>query len=277
MVLSRVLAEQWTYGFCGVVMTHSMFFPAGVHQFAWFAMSWLFVHSADPPIGQYVLHVHHAAMVWLGALVGWLFVKCFKTPRFVSVDLVKKPAEAVFLVSAIFLATAAYLGLSKANFFTKPSAFPEGTETGQTIVLVACAVVGPCLAIASVVTLLSTKQGATSLKYTVGWLAFVVLANMSVAQHPVLTVVYTALAYFLTYSCSSGRVRLCEIMCGQMFQAWKDRDHFVRASLCSAVLMCSKLRFKTLFKLSALQGAHGAAQCARDAILTGIRIASSVA
>lgn len=164
MVLSNTLGEQWTYGFYGALITHSVFFPAAVHQWLWFVLSWLFVHSVDPPVGQVFVHVHHALMLWLGAACGALFVRFARTPRFLSTDFTARPYDSMALGGASLVVAGGYFVFSFAGFFSVPSALPATDESVSLQVAFAALAIalGGTLAVIGIVGLVAGAGGGNA-------------------------------------------------------------------------------------------------------------------
>ena len=211
MVLSIVLGEQWTYGFWGALIAHSLFFPAGVQQFAWLGLSWLFTHYVDAPRDQLFLHVHHTLMLWAGAVCGWLFVAFFRPPRFIRTDFGKAPLESVLLLGGALLVVAAFFALSLAGFFSDAPAF--GTDTSVSVsALVVAGVVGSAM-VAYAATLLTAccscfgrrggcggaaapgARGVTTLKYTVVAFACIAGGNLLMGYHVAIALFGTLALY----------------------------------------------------------------------------------
>jgi len=84
MVLSAIIPEQWMFGFIATVMTHNPFFGPALQAAIFLSFTWLKFHRNDPPPLDIHVHITQPSMVWLGSLIGLVFVWFFRSPRFVT-------------------------------------------------------------------------------------------------------------------------------------------------------------------------------------------------
>ena len=84
MVLSAIIPEQWLYGFLSTAMTHNPFYGPALHAALFLGLTWLHWHRNDPPPLDIHVHITQHAVVWMGSLIGTLFVGFFRSPRFVD-------------------------------------------------------------------------------------------------------------------------------------------------------------------------------------------------
>lgn len=223
MALDRVLAEQWVYGFIGFIIAHSVQFPLSIVTYAWFVMSWLFVHHVDSFEGQIVFHSLHYLMICIGALCGYFFVKYFCTPLILPLNDICNGWKNGFVYSIQVVGIGAYFIASITDFFNNPSAFPESSDTFQNTIMVISLVIGLIWFLTTTYHLFKTKDGTSFMKYIALLLGVAFAPTVVLASHVAVLIGVTIAIYFTAFLIS-------------LF-LFRKKD----------VIFCGKKRTKTLF------------------------------
>ena len=74
------------YGLVGLVYTHDFWVPAGISFVLWSSIVWTSIHRFDFDEQAFDFHVFAPISLWLGAAVGYIFVRVFHTPRLFNVQ-----------------------------------------------------------------------------------------------------------------------------------------------------------------------------------------------
>lgn len=119
-----MLAEQWMYGFSGAVLAREAYYPAALHAMFWPTLGWMLIHRDDGPEQQFVFHIHHFIMLWVGILHGLMFSSACKLPKFIKTDFSQYPWHFFFTFGTALLGAASYLIVIKYNL----SILPPGTR-----------------------------------------------------------------------------------------------------------------------------------------------------
>lgn len=213
MVLSRVLGEQWLYGYVGAVWSHSLEWPLAVQCLAWFGLAWNLVHINDTADEARVFHTHQIITLIAGALTGVFSVRAFAFPRLVPLDFILYPWHALVLLGIYTGAVGGYLAVS---YFTEPLGveFPfDPPAPGFWIIGVTLAL-GIIFVVYGFVRLRCTEEvgpshAATFFKYLVQ-VPVLITTTILLDEHPALIAISLAFVYIFLYGWAITIWRDCD-------------------------------------------------------------------
>lgn len=272
MVLSRVLGEQWLYGYVGAVWSHTVEWPLAIQCLAWFGLAWNLMYINDTPAEARVFHTHQIVTLIAGALTGVFSVRAFAFPRLVPVDFILYPWHALVLLGIYTGSVGGYLAVS---YLTEPLGVPfpfDPPAPGFWIIGVTLAL-GVIFIGYGFVRLRCTEEvgpshAATFFKYLVQ-VPLLITTTMLLDEHPAAIVIALAFVYIFLYGWSATAWRDCDAAfpLGQRCKTRKLRL-FYRVGFVVHTLLFLVVNLTD----QCLSGAHGTppTSCTFDENVTGV-------